>query len=227
MQSPLDSDASNNIPGIKLKRLNKDENSQFNVYSPWTGNDMFCIDIETPPPNTVLVPYYNVYIRWYQSKDCKTINPLTNFMLTLHNNPKSSENRYAPKVKSEWSTSIASSLYEFQYKWVVPLIAHGTVKNMSLFYIRIETEGIVNSGMYTVFGVIGPLTIWTSPGIENKTLFAPKEEFVNSTSTTPPVQPVGSIGSKLDIVHIINENPFIFNIIIIFSLMIATVLLFI
>ncbi|KAF0538400.1 hypothetical protein F8M41_007903 [Gigaspora margarita] len=90
---------------------------------------MYCIDIQTSPPFSILVPYYNVYIRWSKPTDCNPNAPLTNFQKTLHNDPKSAGTRVSPKV---------------------------------------ETEGIINSGIYTVFGVTGPFTILKSPSPPSK-----------------------------------------------------------
>ncbi|RIB17930.1 hypothetical protein C2G38_2186078 [Gigaspora rosea] len=74
----------------------KDKHALFDIHAKWRENEMYCIDIQTPPPFSILVPYYNV-----------------------------------------------------------------------------ETEGIINSGVYTVFGVTGPFTILKSPHTVNKTLYGP------------------------------------------------------
>ncbi|CAG8814398.1 35687_t:CDS:1, partial [Racocetra persica] len=142
------------------------------IHVPWSRNEIFCINVTTPPPKIVLFPYYNVYIRWKKVPECNTNTPLTNFQITLYNNPKISGSFEKPKVKHDWSNKIASDVTEDYYLWNVPLLYRDLVENFSIFYIRIESETIVNSGMYIAFGMAGPFTILQNPDKENKTLFA-------------------------------------------------------
>ncbi|CAG8674332.1 14931_t:CDS:2, partial [Cetraspora pellucida] len=167
---------------IKAKLTSPHEDSStksqtLDIHAPWSRNEIFCINVTTPPPRIVLFPYYNVYIRWEKISECNTNTPLTNFQITLYNNPKISGTFEKPKVKYDWSKKIVSDVTEDYYLWNVPLLYRDIVKNFSIFYIRIETETVVNSGMYTTFGMTGPFTILQNPDKENKTLFAE----VNST----------------------------------------------
>ncbi|CAG8575177.1 14347_t:CDS:1 [Acaulospora morrowiae] len=182
-------------PGtIKEKLMNpniaKPQTSQFDIHSKWSQNDMFCLNVTTPPPGTTLIPYYRVYIRWSKSKECVSTIPLTNFTITLYNNPRASGNLNNPKVKTEYTQEVAVDVLDWFYVWNVPLIPQGTVKQMSMFYLRIETEGMVNSGMYTVFGMTGPLTFSPRPDGVNRTLFAEvetEEGNRNKTTTIPTI----------------------------------------
>ncbi|CAG8606506.1 13480_t:CDS:1 [Ambispora gerdemannii] len=181
IQDPREEVIPKNVGQIGQAKL-KDKNPLFNTNSQWESNDRRCMDIITPPPFSVLVPYYHVWIRWNKSEECNPITPLTNFAIKLYNNPKSSGNVNNPKVKAEWDHEIAVGVQGFQIEWDVPLFPEDEVKNISLFYIRVQTEANINGGMYTVFGVTGPLTIWTKPDIVNKTLFTPEEK--NHTTLT-------------------------------------------
>ncbi|CAG8476068.1 2379_t:CDS:1 [Dentiscutata heterogama] len=185
---------------------------------------MYCIDIQTPPPFSILVPYYNVYIRWAKSADCNPNAPLTNFQITLHNDPKTAGTKVSPKVKSEWSQQVAVDVPRMEFLWKIPLISEDTVKNMSLFYIKVETEGIINSGVYTVFGVTGPFTIWKSPDTVNKTLYGPppppKDSSKNETK-----QNFVSLGNVNTLRYITLEDT-LFNVAALLSIIMAAVALF-
>ncbi|CAG8660514.1 7334_t:CDS:2, partial [Ambispora leptoticha] len=160
-----------------------DYNPLFNPSGQWSTNDRHCLNVYTPPPNSVVVPFYDVWIRWNKTNECgDPVTPLTNFILTLHNNPKNENNADSPKIKSEWEHPITYNVKEYQYEWKVPLIEEGVVKNMSLFYIRVSTDAVLSSGSFTVSGVAGPFTIWTMPDKENKTLYAPQEKPNNLTN---------------------------------------------
>ncbi|CAG8576168.1 12594_t:CDS:1 [Racocetra fulgida] len=188
-----------------LKKLMKNS-EPFDIHTPWSSSDKYCIKIQTPPTNSVLFPFYKIYISWAilnpqslaSSNDeliksyCNLVTPPTNFIITLHNDPKSSGNEYSPKVTSKWSIPIASNVQANSYLWTVPLLENSDgndsqnngigninlgekIKNISLFYIRVESNAMVNNAMKTVFGVVGPLTIWKTPDKENKTLFLPEK----------------------------------------------------
>ncbi|CAG8649580.1 66_t:CDS:1, partial [Cetraspora pellucida] len=185
-----------------LKKLMKN-GEPFDIHTPWSSSDKYCIKIQTPPANTVLFPFYKIYISWtilspqsLASSDdeliksyCNLVAPPTNFVITLHNDPKSSGNENSQKVTSKWSIPIASNVQTNSYLWTVPLLENSdsndygigninlgeNIKNISLFYIRVESNGMVNNVMETVFGVVGPLTIWKTPDKENKTLFLPEK----------------------------------------------------
>ncbi|KAG9288151.1 hypothetical protein G9A89_000946 [Geosiphon pyriformis] len=201
----------------------KDKNPLFNVNTQWEINDRHCMDVLTPPPNSVLVPYYDVWIRWNKTEECNPIIPLTNFDITLYNDLKSSGNLQNPRVKSAWDKPIARGVQEFQYKWKVPLIPDDEVKNISLYYIRVSTQTNINSGMYTVFGVTGPLTIWTTPDKENKTLFSPPEIKDIRTNKT---EKIGKFASECN--NFISELRLgiLFNLVISWSLIAASVAFF-
>ncbi|CAG8708711.1 14171_t:CDS:1, partial [Dentiscutata heterogama] len=192
------------------------------IHVPWSRNDIFCINVTTPPPNMVLYPYYNIYIRWKKVPECNTNIPLTNFQITLYNNPKVSGSLEKPKVKYDWSKKIASDVTEDYYLWSIPLYRN-IVDDFTIFYIRIETETVVNSGMYTAFGMTGPLTISQHPDKENKTLFAE----VNSTDpkvVIPTVigEQVKSSGKRINLVSIYSEM--IINLTLLLSFMIIFIL---
>ncbi|KAF0457161.1 hypothetical protein F8M41_001242 [Gigaspora margarita] len=55
------------------------------------------------------------------------------------------------RVKYDWSKKIVSDITEDYYLWSVPLFYRDIVKDFTIFYIRIEKETVVNSGMYTAF----------------------------------------------------------------------------
>ncbi|CAG8552340.1 2699_t:CDS:2 [Ambispora leptoticha] len=137
-----------------------DYNPLFNPSGQWSTNDRHCLNVYTPPPNSVVVPFYDVWIRWNKTNECSDpVTPLTNFMFTLHNNPKNENNADSPKIKSEWEHPITFKVKKYQYEWEVPLIEEGVVKNMSLFYIRVLTHAVLSSGSFTMSGVAGPLNI--------------------------------------------------------------------
>ncbi|CAG8519085.1 5724_t:CDS:1 [Acaulospora colombiana] len=185
-----------------------------NIRAPWTPEDFYCINILTPPPNTILVPYYRVYIRWVKDSDCHPTSNLTDFLITLYYDPKSFGSSLVtygsePKITSKWSQPIASNVESDEFLWTVPLIksdnefGENVIKNSSLFYIRIETNAMVDEHMRTVFGVTGPLTIWDTPGKENKTLFAPPKETLKAQELS------SSNGSKVKIVKNISPSCYI------------------
>ncbi|CAG8461890.1 16444_t:CDS:2, partial [Racocetra fulgida] len=210
----------------KIKGL-RDKNALFDIHSKWGENEMYCIDIQTPPPFTTLVPYYNVYIRWSKSTECNPNVPLTNFQITLHNDPKTAGTKVSPKVKSLWSKQIAVNVPKMEFLWQVPLIAEDNIKNMSLFYIKVETEGIINSGVYTVFGVTGPFTIWKSPDTVNKTLYGPPPKDNNAGNETMK-QKLGktvSLGNTNALKYMSFEDT-LFNIAALLSIIMAAVALF-
>ncbi|CAG8523982.1 5580_t:CDS:2 [Gigaspora rosea] len=177
------------------------------LHAPWSQSDIFCINVTTPPPKTVLYPYYNTYIRWKKVKGCNTNIPLTNFQITLYNDPKVSGSFERPRVKYDWSKKIASDITEDYYLWSVPLFYRDIIKDFTIFYIRIETETVVNSGMYTAFGMTGPLTILQHPDKENKTLFAKVNETDSKIVMTPTVigEQVKSSGKRINLESIYSE----------------------
>ncbi|CAG8466763.1 13258_t:CDS:2 [Dentiscutata heterogama] len=211
-----------------LKQLMKNNgDDSFDIHTPWSSYEKYCIEINTPPANTVLIPFYKIYISWTilspqssaSSNDesfkssCNLITPPTNFIITLHNDPKSSGNEYSQKVTSKWSIPIASDVKTNSYLWTVPLLENSDsnnslgngiggisnidmgekkIKNMSLFYIRVESNAMVNNLMETVFGVVGPLTVWNTPDKENKTLFLPEKK-----EKLPPILSDGTRLEKL------------------------------
>ncbi|CAG8606390.1 19190_t:CDS:2 [Dentiscutata erythropus] len=211
-----------------LKQLMKNNgDGSFDIHTPWSSYEKYCIEIHTPPANTVLIPFYKIYISWIilspqssaSSNDetfkssCNLIAPPTNFIITLHNDPKSSGNEYSQKVTSKWSIPIASDVKPNSYLWTVPLLENSDsnnslgngiggisnidmgekkIKNMSLFYIRVESNAMVNNVMETVFGVVGPLTVWNTPDKENKTLFLPEKK-----EKLPPILSDGTRLGKL------------------------------
>ncbi|CAG8575616.1 14272_t:CDS:1 [Acaulospora morrowiae] len=204
----------------------RDKNALFDVHTKWNDQDMFGIDVSTPPPNSILIPYYHVYIRWSQSPQTTTNIPLTNFKISLHNNPKSFGSRVSAQVKSDWSKDIASNVRANEYMWSVPLVPIDTVTNMSLFYIRIESEGIINSGVFTVFGVTGPLTIWKGPDKVNKTLFGPpveeNDKRINSSETK-----MSSMGYSFNkVVNLSCGENNLMNVVIFLTIIMAAVALF-
>ncbi|CAG8463799.1 9840_t:CDS:2, partial [Acaulospora morrowiae] len=182
------------LPSIlaKLKGLKSLKNDEpLDINAQWSPEDSHCINVLTPPPNTILAPYYRVYIRWSTDPECDPMNKLTNFLITLHNDPKSSGNSIVtygsePKITSKWSQPITSNVISNEFLWTVPLIQQddgfgsSAIKNTSLFYIRIETEAMIDDHMRTAFGITGPLTIKSNPDKENKTLFAPVKEVLKA-----------------------------------------------
>ncbi|CAG8448954.1 2670_t:CDS:1 [Acaulospora colombiana] len=203
----------------------KPQSSQFDIHTKWSLNDMFCLNVTTPPPGTVLAPYSRVYVRWSKTKDCDCNIPLTNFTITLYNNPKASGNFNKPKVKTDYANQVAVDVQKWVYVWDVPLIPHGTVKHMSMFYLRVETEGMVNSGMYTVFGMTGPLTLLSHPDKVNKTLFAEVatgDDDKNKTVVSTPVDHEKSTANGLILAaHVITLENVLVNVVISF-LVLAT-----
>ncbi|CAG8626470.1 12165_t:CDS:2 [Ambispora gerdemannii] len=200
------SNQNNNLPSLNKspKKIGSiktiDYNPPFNPDGQWSLKDRHCLNVYTPPPNSVVVPFYAVWVRWNKTNECSDlVTPLTNFILTLHNNPKNENNAENPKIKSEWEHPIIYNVKEFQYEWKVPLIEEGIVKNMSLFYIRVSTDAVLSSGSFTVSGVAGPFTIWTMPDKENKTLYAPsiQEKPNNLTNNDLNVPEIFIYASKL------------------------------